>query len=135
MFSLTTAGKEKVIYAFKGGADGISPNGLTKVGSLLYGTTYQGGGTGCQGDGNISGCGTVFSVTKAGEEQVVYAFQNPPDASFPEAGLIDAGGTLYGTGGQGGSGPDGNGAVFSVTPAGAESVVYSFSVDNANCSL
>jgi len=117
VFSVTTAGKEKVIYAFQGGNDGNDPSaGLTRIGSTLYGTTQEGGGTGCQGY-QIAGCGTVFSVTKEGKEAVVYAFQNAPDANAPSAGLINVGGTLYGTSTAGGANGS-DGAVFSVTPAG-----------------
>jgi len=59
VFRITTAGQERVLHAFSGGTDGANPRAaLTDVGGTLYGTTYQGGGSGCEG----YGCGTVFSI-------------------------------------------------------------------------
>jgi uncharacterized repeat protein (TIGR03803 family) len=63
---------EAVLHAFAGGADGAFPlTTLIDVNGTLYGTTYNGGGTGCDG----SGCGTVFAVSRTtGAETIVYAF-------------------------------------------------------------
>lgn len=126
------AASEKVIYSFKGGSDGAVPYaGLLNVKGTLYGTTTGGGtGAGCP-DHEPSGCGTVFSITKAGVEKVIYSFNGGNDGAVPYAGLIDVGGSLYGTTAFGGTGsvPDhcnGCGTVFSVTPGGVEKVVYSF---------
>jgi uncharacterized repeat protein (TIGR03803 family) len=130
VFSVTPAGAERVVYSFKGGTDGAIPYaGLLNVGGTLYGTTFEGGYTNCG-----QGCGTVFGVTPAGAETVVYAFKGGSDGALPyAAGLIAVHSTLYGTTSQGGTGPcthsvAGCGTVFSVTPAGAESVLYSFGV-------
>ena len=44
VFSITTAGKEKVLHSFGGGTDGVGPfAGLIDVKGTLYGTTEQGG--------------------------------------------------------------------------------------------
>jgi uncharacterized repeat protein (TIGR03803 family) len=52
---------ETSLYAFSGGNEGANPQGaLISVGGVLYGTTYDGGGTDCGG----SGCGTVYKLTK-----------------------------------------------------------------------
>ncbi len=62
VFKITPAGKFSVVYAFKGGSDGASPQaGLTNVGGTLYGTTTYGGGTDCTGSQGV-GCGTVFKI-------------------------------------------------------------------------
>ncbi len=122
--AVTTAGKEHVVYNFKGGSkDGANPYGpVVDVNGTLYGLTYNGGGG--QGCGS-NYCGTVFSVTPAGKEKVVHAFdESKGDGGFPAAGLLDEGGTLYGATSAGGA--DGKGTFFSVTPAGAEKVLYSF---------
>ncbi|HEY1708348.1 MAG TPA: choice-of-anchor tandem repeat GloVer-containing protein [Rhizomicrobium sp.] len=121
------AAVESIVYAFKGGAgDGAEPDGgLLNVGGTLYGTTTQGGGTGCGG----TGCGTVFSIAPNGKETMLYAFKSAGDGAIPQAGLIDVGGTLYGTtseGGGTGCGGTGCGTVFSITPGGAENVLYAF---------
>ncbi|MEJ0044884.1 MAG: choice-of-anchor tandem repeat GloVer-containing protein [Rhodospirillales bacterium] len=91
VFSVTPAGVETVLYSFQGGSDGVEPTGLIKVGKNFYGTTY-GGGTGS--------FGTVFklTLTKTGgaTETVLHSFQGS-DGKFPYGGLINVGGTLYGT--------------------------------------
>jgi uncharacterized repeat protein (TIGR03803 family) len=104
-------GTEAVLYAFcslQNCADGAQPfASLTDVDGTLYGTTYEGGGTGCGG----SGCGTVFSVDPAtGAETVVYAFSGGPDGANPVANLIAVKGKLYGT--TEGGGAYGYGTVF-----------------------
>jgi len=63
--------------------------------------------------------------TPATTESVVYNFANPPDAYGPKCNLVfDDAGNMYGTTFSGGQ--HNLGAVFKVTPAGTESVIYSF---------
>lgn len=58
-------------------------------------------------------------------ESAIYSFANPPDAYGPKCNLVaDTAGNMYGTTFSGGA--HNLGAVFMVTPAGTESVVYSF---------
>ncbi|MGA9945443.1 MAG: choice-of-anchor tandem repeat GloVer-containing protein [Candidatus Cybelea sp.] len=62
LFEVSTLGNGyNVLYRFKGGMDGANPylHGPIEVNGTLYGTTYEGGGSGCGG----GGCGTVFAVT------------------------------------------------------------------------
>jgi uncharacterized repeat protein (TIGR03803 family) len=60
IYSLNASGSEKVLYRFEGGSDGVEPSAsLLAKNGILYGTTNQGGGSGCQG----YGCGTVFALT------------------------------------------------------------------------
>ncbi|MGH6876240.1 MAG: choice-of-anchor tandem repeat GloVer-containing protein [Rhizomicrobium sp.] len=60
VFAITTSGQETILYAFQGGSDGSSPSGkLAYVDGTVYGTTVNGGGSGCSGDG----CGTVYAIT------------------------------------------------------------------------
>jgi uncharacterized repeat protein (TIGR03803 family) len=123
VYSLT-AGKERVFYSFKGGSDGALPAApLTVLNGTFYGTTSA-GGSGCSG----YGCGTVFSITTAGEERVLYSFPDIGNVVGPQPGVLTAlNGVLYGTtyyGGTGGS--RGCGTVFSITTAGVESVLYNF---------
>lgn len=129
VYSVTTKGKEKVLYSFAGWPDGSQPlAGLIDVNGTLYGTTSDGGSyTRC---GYIPpGCGTVYSITTTGREKVVYSFcaQSVPfctDGSSPEASLIDVKGTPYGT--TYGGGANDFGTVFSVTTTGTHKIVYSF---------
>ena len=126
VFDLTLNGKEKVLHTFAGQpGDGMYPfAGLIfdKAGSL-YGTTEEGGpyNSACGG-----GCGTVYEITKAGGEKVLYSFQGQSqDAAFPDANLtFDEAGNLYGTTGTGGAYE--HGAVFQLSPTGIEKVLYSF---------
>jgi len=114
VFKITTAGDETVLYSFKGGTDGALPQaGLINVGGTLYGTTEFGGNGNCNTEG-IIGCGTVFKITTAGVETVMHTFKGGSDGFYPHAGLIDVGGTLYGTTNEGGA--TGNGTVFKVRP-------------------
>ena len=123
----------KTVYSFSGGSDGANPEaGLIDVGGTLYGTTFAGGSYSCAYY-RTSGCGTVFSVTPSGTEQVLHGFGAHRDGSNPRAGLIDVGGTFYGTTEFGGYACYGTGyyysdcgTVYSITPSGAESVLFSF---------
>jgi uncharacterized repeat protein (TIGR03803 family) len=117
----------KVIYSFKGGKDGAVPiSPLVDVGGTFYGTTSEGGGTGCGG----SGCGTVFSIGPNGGETVLHRFGGPPDdGATPRGALINVGGVLYGTTSDGGSHTCGSihcGTVFSVTTGGKVTILYNF---------
>jgi uncharacterized repeat protein (TIGR03803 family) len=110
---------EVVLHSFGNGDDGARPAAdLTYLHGKLYGTTYAGG---------TNTIGTVFSLTTKGEEHVVHSFGEDygNDGNGPLAGLLDVGGTLYGTTQEGGirlpSCPhSGNicdwGTVFSLTP-------------------
>jgi uncharacterized repeat protein (TIGR03803 family) len=126
VYSITKKGTESVLYSFVGeGVDGIIPVGnLTNVKGTLYGVTSFGGTTICQNHG--PGCGTVFSITTSGSEKVLHVFQGgPADGATPYAGLINLGGTLYGTTYEGGS--SGAGTVFKISTSGTETVLHSFS--------
>ena len=60
VYTITTSGKEKVLYRFAGGSDAQVPEATMIVEKrTLYGTSVYGGGSGCGG----AGCGTVFSIT------------------------------------------------------------------------
>jgi uncharacterized repeat protein (TIGR03803 family) len=134
-------GAETVIYSFCSEAikydclDGSLPqSGLIVVKGKLYGTTSQGGDTGCSGNG----CGTVFSVDPStGTETVLHNFGGGrKDGSYPYAGLIEMNGKLYGTtfdGGEGCKGEKGCGTVFKINlNTGKEKVLYSFCTQR-NC--
>jgi uncharacterized repeat protein (TIGR03803 family) len=79
--------------------------------------------------GGKYGEGTVFAVTPAGSERVVYSFRHGPDGAQPLAGLIDVNDVLYGTTYSGGT--HGEGTVFAVTSAGTERVLHNFDAQNS----
>lgn len=131
---------ESVLYSFAGGNDGSNPfAGLTNVNGTLYGTTSSGGGTDCPPYGSSGpGCGTVFALSPpamkggAWTENVLYSFAGGSDGSYPQGGLIDVTGTLYGTTTQGGSGLGcfldlGCGTIFTFNlDTGTETVLHEF---------
>lgn len=120
VFEISKTGNETIVYSFAGGTgDGADPlSGLLYVHGTLYGTTYQGG---------TDGHGTVFAVTLSGQEAVLHSFGGSGDGSDPDSGLVDLDGTLYGTTFDGGTGGKfGDGTIFSITPAGDETVEHSF---------
>jgi uncharacterized repeat protein (TIGR03803 family) len=130
---IDAAPKYKVIYRFKSGTDGQEPvAGLVALNGEFYGTTSRGGTGVCvHGQYADPGCGTVYAVSAAGVEHVVYDFLSGLDGSYPAAKLIAVGGTLYGTtftgGGRSAEGSQTNyGTVFSMTTAGAETILYHF---------
>lgn len=128
IFRLTLAGVFTELHAFSGN-DGENPEGTLVVGTdgLLYGTTML-GGTGSRG--------TTFKITTDGTFTTLYSF--PSLSAFndngqainatganPRAGLLlGADGNFYGSAYQGGTG--GWGTIFRMTPAGAVTVVHSF---------
>jgi uncharacterized repeat protein (TIGR03803 family) len=129
VFTITTSGKETVLYSFlnAGSGDGAFPiAGLLNVNGTLYGTTEYGGAGTCYYDGDVpEKCRTVFAIAKSGRETVVHRFGvGSGDGTLPFAGLISVKGTLYGTTSTGGA--SGLGTVFAITPSGKESVRYSF---------
>lgn len=125
VFSVTTKGKESIIYNFKGGSDaGIPEAGLIVIGGKLYGTTLYGGGSGCGG----YGCGTVFQVTTGGTERVLYAFQGGADGYRVYSNVTPLHHKLYGTTLFGGSGcgSDGCGTIYELTMSGTKKTLYKF---------
>jgi uncharacterized repeat protein (TIGR03803 family) len=132
VFRIDTAGKESVLHSFTGSRDGANPfAGLVQdAKGNLYGTTFYGGGNGCNG----YGCGTVFKVSRTGKETVLHRFKGPVgDGTYPKAGLVlDVNGTLYGTTIAGGTGCKGYGCgtVFKLDPTGTETLLYSFAGGN-----
>ena len=127
----TSSTTYKVVYSFGAVPDGNYPDGgVINVNGTLYGTTYGGGEYQKYGKSR----GTIFSVSPSGMEKVLHSFGRGTDGAFPSAGLINVGGTLYGTTSKGGSHdvcgyssyPFGCGTVFSVTTGGREKVLHSF---------
>jgi uncharacterized repeat protein (TIGR03803 family) len=117
VFKVDPAGHETVLYSFKGGADGNSPNSLIlDSAGNLYGTTTNGGGA--------SSAGVVFKLDTTGHETVLYSFTGGADGGNPYGGVVrDSAGNLYGVTGSGGTG---TGVVFKVDPTGHERVLYAF---------
>ena len=124
---------ETVLYNFTGGSDGSHPDTslISDGAGNFYGATELGGS--CPG-WNDYGCGVVYELSLNGgggwNQTVLHTFSAPPDGANPIFApvVFDRVGNLYGTTGYGGW--DNVGALFEVSPAGAnwtETVLYSFS--------
>ena len=134
VFKLDTAGNETILHSFAGPPnDGEAPLAglIADSQGNLFGTTSEGGlRTNCS-----FGCGTVFRVTPAGKEAVLYRFNGGTDGAVPwGASLLLSGGAFYGTtlvGGnsngicQGQGFVPGCGTVFKLDKTG-ETVLHSF---------
>jgi len=132
VFKINAAGKETILYAFTGAADGAVPNGVIRDGAgNLYGTAEYGGDhTGiCS---QVPGCGVVFKLDTTGKETVLHTFTSGGAGGLlPSGGLVrDAQGNLYGVTGYGGNMSDcsgyGCGVVFKLDTTGKETVLYRF---------
>ena len=126
VYKLAPDGTETVLYSFgQTGNDGRGPFSPVIMDSKgnLYGTTSEGG---------EGGAGTVFKITPAGREKVLYSFCGAPsctDGNLPYGGVIlDKQGNLYGTTYYGGANK--MGTVFKLTPGGTETVLHSFGSGN-----
>jgi len=116
---VSAADREKVLYAFKGGKDGVWPSAslIFDAAGNLYGTTPKGGNFRC--DRYFAGCGTVFKLEPVARGQwrktILHTFRGT-DGAYPGGGLIfDSAGNLYGTTISGG-GAKGWGTVFKLSP-------------------
>ncbi len=131
VFNLSSRLAETVLYRFGGSSgDGTGPGGTLTHDAKgnLYGATLQGG---------AYGYGTVFRLTPAATEEVLYSFTGGTDGALPDTSLLLVDGDLYGmTYGGGdsscdtGGGAGGCGVIFMLTPsksgAWTETVLHTF---------
>jgi len=116
VFEMNTGGKEFVLHSFGLRRDGAYPfAGLVSFGGAFYGTTESGGDTPqnepyCIFYGGADApvtkfhqCGTLFRISRFGQERVLYRFRGYPDGSNPVSKLVSYQGVLYGTAYWGGS--------------------------------
>jgi uncharacterized repeat protein (TIGR03803 family) len=147
----TNRGAVSVNVFYKFPYDGNGPSGYSH-GKVLYseliqgadgnyyGTTTNGGSGTCSDGFGVEGCGTIFKITPAGVETVVYNFTYDPNTNsavngiYPYAGLVQGrDGNFYGTAAQGGDPKAfcngyviGCGTVFKITPAGRFTLLHQF---------
>jgi uncharacterized repeat protein (TIGR03803 family) len=128
VFKITTSGTERLIHRFGNHrSDGSYPDAsLLNLNGTVYGTTYAGG---APGNGTVY---TLTTINKSAKESVLYSFMGGSDGANPRAGLLNVGGTLYGTTTNGGS--SNLGTVFEIAMSGKERVLHSFASgsDGAN---
>lgn len=126
VFKVDTQGNLTTLYRFGSVvSDAQLPYGtlLRDSSGNLYGSSWGGGTSGlaCYN----YGCGTVWRLSAAGKEHVIYSFTGEGDGATPTAPLsLGTDGRLYSTTHNGGI--DAAGVVFAIDQSGAESVVHLF---------
>jgi len=123
---------QEILYTFKGGDDGLFPEGhlVFDAAGNLYGTTGSGGTVGgCL----YGGCGTVFELKHNSDgswaESILKNFSNGKFGGDLDYGLVfDKAGNLYGTSWVGGANQ--GGIIFELSPSTdgtwTETILYGF---------
>ena len=117
VFKITPRGVLTMLHSFNS-TDGSSPEAaLTQaLDGNFYGTTYNGGG---------EGYGTVFKITSSGTLATLHIFDDGTEGRAITTGLVQTSdGNFHGTTSLGG--PNGYGAVYSITPTGTVNVLHGF---------
>ncbi|HEV2379931.1 MAG TPA: choice-of-anchor tandem repeat GloVer-containing protein [Terriglobia bacterium] len=118
VFKMTPQGVVTNLHSFNS-SDGSEPEAGVIQGSdgNFYGTTYNGGSSGSYG--------TVFKMTPEGVLTTLHFFSDETDGRAIVSGLVEASdGNFYGTASLGG--PLGYGTIYTITPAGALTVLHNF---------
>jgi uncharacterized repeat protein (TIGR03803 family) len=124
VFKVSSSGTETVLYSFPGfPTDGYYPASdlVRDSAGDLYGTTSYGG---------QFGGGTVFEISAAGVESILYSFSGGTDGGNPNGLVLSSSGNLFGTTYSGGA--HGFGTVFELLPVGTETVLHSFANSTAD---
>ena len=128
IYKITPSGVLTTLYTFCATSptctDGYAPFGTLTLGNdgFLYGATNQGG---------LNDAGSIFKVSVSGQLTTLYSFCGEggdlcTDGAAPLAGLIQGtDGNFYGTTTAGGANA-GGGTIFTITPAGELTTLYSF---------
>jgi len=120
IFKITPSGTLTTVHNFAGyPTDGSNSQAalIQAADGNFYGTT-SGGGT--------NGFGAIFKLTPGGTLTILYSFGFYTDGASPVGGLVQAAnGNFYGTAYDGGA--DSDGTVFTITPGGAFTTLYTFS--------
>src|SRR5579862_586861 len=129
VYKLSSTGHFSVVYTFIGSTDGALPQGVILDSSgNIYGPAFYGGNLSCP---LAIGCGVIFKIDTTGKETPIYTFQDGTDGGVPNGFItMDHSGNIYGAAIDGGTLADcsgaGCGVIFKLTPAGKETVLYSF---------
>jgi uncharacterized repeat protein (TIGR03803 family) len=128
IFKLDTAANYSVIYNFTDGVnDGADPAGRLILGSSGTITSAS------QYTPAPNPCGLVFRIEADGTLKVLHHFLSGEGGCGPATGLIDLGGTLYGTTAEGGENvcvtayaPSSCGVLYQISNTGVYTVVHSW---------
>ena len=121
VFKITPSGSLTTLHSFS------ITDGFNVVAGLVQGTDGNFYGTTVNGGGGQN-VGEVFKITPSGTLTVLYSFcsqANCTDGNYPKAALMQASdGNFYGTTSSGGV--HNQGTVFTITPGGSLTTLYSF---------
>ncbi len=118
-----------LLHQFAGGDDGAFPYSdlVFDPSGNIYGTTSGDGDSSCMVIPGVTGCGTVFKLTRNADgtwtNHTLYEFQGGSDGGRPFVGVVfDQAGNLYGVTAYGGIGPCsynfGCGSIYELSPSG-----------------
>jgi len=132
VFKITLAGKESLVYTFKPNSSGAFLDGESPSANLIqgsngdfYGTTEEGGS---------ANEGTIFEITAAGKETVLYSFPNQTDGAYPSLPLTQGpNGLLFGAATDCAGGGCSQAGLFDITTKGAYNNVYLYPLVCSNC--
>jgi uncharacterized repeat protein (TIGR03803 family) len=132
IFKITLAGKESLAYTFEANSDGEYTDGESPSANLIqgsngdfYGTTEQGG---------TANEGTIFQLTAAGKETVLYSFPNQTDGAYPTLPLTQGpNGVLFGAATDCAGGGCSQAGLFEITTKSAYKNVYLYPLVCSNC--
>lgn len=119
IWKYTVSAGLQTLYVFQNGSDGEYPDQAPTLDAQgnVYGTTHVQNGS--------DFAGAIWKISASGQFSVLHDLNAATEGSIPNSPLvIGRDGNLYGTAGYGGA--KGHGSVFSITPAGAFSLVHSF---------
>lgn len=125
VWKLDTLGVFTVLYSFTGGADGGKPMGrlIRDTNGNIHGVTASGGDATCN-------CGVVFRLDANGNETILHKFFGYGGGFEGFVGLLDVGGTLYGTTLSGGdptcNSGGGCGVLYQIGKTGQYAVLHRF---------
>jgi uncharacterized repeat protein (TIGR03803 family) len=119
IYKITPGGSITVLYSF----GNVTNDAHTVRTPMVEGS--DGNFYGVSNSGGIGANGTVFKITPSGTYTLLHIFASSGDVTNPIASLVQGSdGNFYGTTEQGGT--NGDGGVFKITPAGTETVLWSF---------
>jgi uncharacterized repeat protein (TIGR03803 family) len=126
IFKLDTAGNYTSVYHF---LDGVN-DGLTPVGRLILADSGTITGV-AQRSPEPTNCGDVFRIESDDTAKALHHFSGGAGGCSPQTGLIDLGGTLYGTTAEAGDlscgyENTGCGVLYQISKTGAYSVVHTW---------
>jgi uncharacterized repeat protein (TIGR03803 family) len=127
VFKISSAGKETLVYAFKGGpGDGQNPytSLIQGIDGNFYGNTEYGG---------TNQLGTIYKLTTAGVETLLYNFPNQTDGAYPRLPLTQGpDGLLYGMATDCAAGGCAQAGLFDITTKGAYKSLYLYPLGGSN---